>query len=95
MIEEMKTVALAARLLQSQYGFYARPMRDAADGRPVLLVYGGSRRDEVDLAQPDHRIRLSSNGLTWLLDGREITSVDAGGARVAAIVAKAMIGGEA
>ena len=90
MIDEMQTVALAARLLQSQYGFYARPMRDAATGRPVLLVWGGSYRDEVDLAQPDHRIRLSDNGLFWLLDSREITSISSGGSRVAAIVAKAM-----
>ena len=89
-MKEMKVVCLAARLLQNQYGFYARPLKDV-NGRPMLLVWGGSRRDEVDLALPDHRISLGRSGLTWLMDNHVVMGTLAGGKALADIVAKNMI----
>ena len=91
-MKEMHVVSLAARLLQTQYGFYARPLRDV-NGRPMLLVWGGSRRDEVDLALPDHRIALGRSGLTWLMDGTVIMGTLAGGKSLADHVASVMLKG--
>lgn len=93
-MREVDVVSLAARVLQTQYGLYARPMRDAQQS-PMLLVWNASRRDQVDLALPDHSITLGRSGLTWLLDGLVIMGTLAGGKSLADLVAsKILKGGE-
>lgn len=66
MDKNISLVANAARMMRSSYGCYARPARDFINGLPCLLVWGGSNRDEVNLDQPDHQIRLSDNGSWWI-----------------------------
>jgi hypothetical protein len=61
-----------------------------ADGFPVLLVWRAAKREDVDLALPDHRIRLGRSGLTWLMDGSVITGTLAGGKAIADIVYETM-----
>jgi len=89
MNKSMKTMCLAARILQVQYRCYARPMWDA-DGLPMLLVWRAAKREDVDLALPDHRIRLGRSGVTWTMDGTVITGTLAGGKAIADIVHQTM-----
>lgn len=90
------TAAVAAILMRSSYGCYARPARDT-NGDPMLLVWGSELRDGVDLDKPDHRIVLGRSGLTWLMDNEVIAGVDVGASTLAGIVGNRMFygGGEA
>jgi hypothetical protein len=83
------TVVIAARILRLQYQFYARPARDM-DGSPVLHIWKGNSRDDVDLSVPDYSIRLSHTRLTWVVtgSGRVIMGTLGGGKSLADEVVK-------